>query len=129
MGGQVVQLAISLAGIALVVGLCAALFGAESAALSAQAVAQSLAQDVPGFSAGRIALSRDRRAALIEDAQGGAVYLAVARGDGIVTRRLARGVGVTREGERLALALNEFTLSQATFELADAAEWQARLAA
>lgn len=129
MGGQAIQLAISLVGIALMVGLCAALFGSRSAALSAPAVAQGLARDVPGFRTGRIALSRDGAAALAEDAQDGAVYLALARGDGMVTRKLARGTTVTRDGERLALALNEFTLKQAAVELADAADWQARLAA
>ena len=129
MNAQLLQLAISLVGIALMVGLCMALFGSRSAALSAQAVAQGLARDVPGFRAGRIALSRDGGAALAEDAQDGTVYLALARGDGMVTRKLARGTALTRDGERLALALNEFTLKRATFELADAADWEARLAA
>ena len=128
MNGQLLQLAISLVGIALMVGLCLWLFGAKVAALTAETVAESLARDVPGFAAGRVALSRDGRAALIQDARNGAVHLALARGDGMVTRKLARGTAFKRDGEQLQVMLNEFTLRQARLDLADASDWEAKLA-
>lgn len=126
---MVLQLAISLIGIALMVGLCWALFGLGHAPIAdAGAVGADLARDVPGFRAGRCALSRDRLAALVEDARDGSVYLAVARGDGMVTRKLARGIALARDGERLTLDLREFTLGRAALELDDAAWWERRLA-
>ncbi|HWA91568.1 MAG TPA: hypothetical protein VG889_16135 [Rhizomicrobium sp.] len=123
------QLAVSLAGIALMVGLCRLLFGAGETTLSAGSLTARLARDVPGFRAGRIAIGRDARAALVENASDGAVWLALARGDGMVTRKLARATNVVRDGERLALLLNEFTLKRAELDLADAADWEARLRA
>jgi hypothetical protein len=128
MNAQILQLAISLGGIALMVGLCLFLFGAKVAALSTDAVAACLARDVPGFRAGKVALSRDGTAALVEDARDGTVYLALARGDGVVTRRLMRGTALRCDGEELELLLNEFTLKRARLELADAGDWAARLA-
>jgi hypothetical protein len=128
MTGMALQLAVSVAGIALMVGFCWLLFGGAEATLSAQSAAARLERDVPGFRAGRAALGRDARAALVEDARDGAVYLVLARGDGMVTRKLARGTRMTRDGERLALTLGEFTLKHAALELRDAAEWEARLA-
>jgi hypothetical protein len=72
-------------------------------------------------------VSADGRAALVEDARDGAVYLAVARGDGVVTRRLARGTRIARDGERLMLGLKDFTLKRAELILADASGWETRL--
>jgi hypothetical protein len=126
---MVLQLAISLAGVALMVGLSWALFGLRDAPIAdADTVRASLARDVPGFRAGRFALSRDAGAALVEDAADGAVYLAVARGDSLVTRKLARGTKLARDGDRLTLDLRDFTLKRAALELDDAAWWERRLA-
>lgn len=108
------------------VGLCFALFG-RAGAPAAEAFEARLAHDVPGFRAGRSAVSGDGRAALIEDARGGAIYLAVARGDGVVTRKLARGAHIGRDGELLTLGLKDFTLKRAQLTLADAADWESWL--
>lgn len=108
------------------VGLCFALFG-RAGAPTADAFEARLAFDVPGFRAGRSAVSADGRAALIEDARDGAVHLAVARGDGVVTRKLARGAHISRDGERLTLGLKDFTLKRAQLTLADASDWETRL--
>jgi hypothetical protein len=126
MNAQLLQLLISLGGVALLVGLCLALFG-RAGAPSAEAFDARLALDVPGFRTGRRALSSDGRAALIEDARDGAIYLAVARGDGVVTRRLGRGSRISRDGERLTLGLKDFTLTHAELTLADASDWETRL--
>jgi hypothetical protein len=128
MNAQALQLLISVGGITLMVGLCAALFGRAGKPLSdASAAAESLARDVPGFHAGRMALSHDARSALIEDARDGAIYLAVVRGDGLVTRKLGRDALGGRDGDRLMLNLRDFTLRKADLELADAASWEAAL--
>ena len=113
------------------VGLCAALFGRKDAPIAGRAaVAERLARDVPGFRAGESALTDS--AALIEDAAGGGVYLVVARGDGLVTRKLTPKLlsGIARDGAQLNLALADFTLAHAALALADAdtaMRWEARL--
>jgi hypothetical protein len=128
MNPQLLQLLISVTGIAVMVGLCWALFGRDMAAIeSANALAETMARDVPGFCAGATALSADRRGALIENACDGAVFLAVMRGDGLVTRRIAGGFSLRRNGSRLEFHLPDFTLSHASLDLADAAHWEARL--
>lgn len=109
------------------VGLCWALFGNRGAALAPEQAAASLARDVPGFSALRTGLGRDTRAALIDSGDG--VYLALMRGDSLVTRKLKRGIAVTRDGERLRLAIGDFTLRAVELDLADASYWEERLRA
>jgi len=127
MNGQVLQLLISVGGIAAMVAICWALFGRASIKLSDADAAAALARDVPGFRAARTALSRDARTALVENARDGAVYLALVRGDGVVTRKLSRGVGLARNGDRLELRLKDFTLRKAELDLADAADWETKL--
>jgi len=125
MNGQLLQLAISLGEVGLMVALSILLFGWR--AKPKTDLAGAVAREVPGFRAGRTALSADASAALVENAKDGAIYLAVLRGDGVVTRKLARGTALSRDGERLTLTLRDFTLKRATLDLADAAEWEARL--
>jgi hypothetical protein len=127
MNAQALQLLISVVGILLMVGLCRALFGRGGATLTNAIAAQKLARDIPGFRVGRTALSRDARAALIENLADGEAYLAVQRGDDLVTRKLARGLGVIRDGARLFLTLDDFTLPKAELDIADAADWEIRL--
>jgi hypothetical protein len=128
MNPQLLQLLISVVGILLMVGLCRALFGRGGAVpATPEAVATGLARDIPGFRAGQTALSRDARAVLIENAQSGDVYLAVQRGDDIVTRRLSRGLGIARDETHLRLTLHDFTLPKAELDLADADAWETRL--
>jgi hypothetical protein len=128
MNAQALQLLISVAGIALMVGLCRVLFGRGGAMrTTSEAITQSLTRDVPGFRAGRMALSGDAYSALIENLEDGHIYLAVRRGDDLVMRKLARGLGVVRDGAHLRLALNDFTLPSADLDLADAAGWEIRL--
>jgi hypothetical protein len=125
MNAQLLQLLISLVEVAAMAGLCAALFGWRDAAMPDAAAC--LGRDVPGFRPGRIAISGDAKSALIENAGDGAIYLAVVRGDGVVTRRLSREVRVVREGDRLTFDLRDFTLKRMQIDLADAAEWETRL--
>ena len=127
MNAQALQLLISVTGIVLMVGLCRLLFGRGGRPLAPETIAQNLARDIPGFRAGRATLSRDARAALIENLADGQTYLAIARGDDLVTRSLTRGLDVVRDGTRLRLILNDFTLPKAELDLADAADWESRL--
>lgn len=128
MNAELLQLMISILGIVLMCGLCWLLFGHRDAGRADAAhVVDEIAREVPGFRADRVDTSRDARAALAES--GSAVYLAVVRGDRLVTRRLARGATVARDGDRLTIGLRDFTLSQAKLELDDAGYWEARLGA
>ncbi|HEX4859961.1 MAG TPA: hypothetical protein VFV07_01910 [Rhizomicrobium sp.] len=126
MNPVLLQLLISLGEVALMVGLCLLLFGRASTP-GTQAFDARLAQDVPGLRAGRRAVSGDGRSVLVEDARDGAIYLVVARGDGVVTRKLSRSTRVSRDGERLTLGLQDFTLKRAELTLTDASDWEARL--
>jgi hypothetical protein len=126
-------LLMSLAGIIMLVGLCALLFGIKRASVtSTPSIEQTLARDVPGFRAGESAIARDKVAALFENADDGAIYLAVGRGDGVVTRKLGHGFvrNVARNGNDLRLKLQDFSLPLARITLEDessARNWEARL--
>lgn len=127
MNAQALQLLISVGGIILMVGLCWMLFGRGGAPLTSETITHCLARDIPGFRAGRTALSRTARAALIENLADGETYLAIIRGDDLVTRKLARGTGIARNGTQLHLTLDDITLPKAELDLADAADWETRL--
>jgi hypothetical protein len=129
---QLIYLAISLAGVAGMVGLCALLFGREVAKLDTRSAAARLAHDVPGFRLGNSALSADCRSAMLEDARSGVVWLVTARGDGFVTRRLgpADVKTTSRDGAALALRFSDFTFPAATIAFHDesvARDWEARM--
>jgi len=124
---------VSLAGIAVLIGLSALLFGIPKASVqSEQNIETALAQDVPGFRAGDHVLAPDKSAALVENVSDGQIYLAVGCGDGIVTRKLTHGFvrGVARDGRDLRLTLDDFSLPLAHLVLGDEASarsWEMRL--
>ena len=133
MQAQLIYLAGSLAGVAAICGLCVALFGRGVATLDAKSAEARLRDDVPGFRAGRIALAGDARSALIEDARDGGVYIVLARGDGLVTRRLGRLFlrSAVRDGAALRLKFADFTFPNARIDLGDdavARDWEVRFA-
>lgn len=122
---MLIYLAGSLLGVTAIVALAAWLFGWRDKPLDAARAAELLARDVPGFLAGRT--SCDARAALIENARDGAVWLALLRGDGLVTRKLSKGIAVTRDGKGLDIDPRDFTFRRTRLELADAEYWETRL--
>ncbi len=122
---MLLYLAGSLLGVAAIVALAAWLFGWRDAALDAERVAGALAGDVPGFLPGRT--SHDARAALIENARDGSVYLAVVQGDRLVTRKLSRGIAVARDGTLLSIDPRDFACRRARLDIADADYWETRL--
>jgi hypothetical protein len=132
MTDQLLYLAISLAGVAAMVGLCALLFGRAVATLDTRSATARLASDIPGFRLGNSALSADCRSAMLEDARNGAVYLVTARGDGFVTRKLGRAdvKAASRNGAALALRFSDFTFPAATIAFHDesvARDWETRM--
>lgn len=134
MNAQLLYLAISLAGIAAMVGLCVFLFGRGIATLDPSVAEAEVGFEVPGFRPGALAMSADKRAALIEDAAHHALYLIAARGDGYVIRRISRTSlkSAARNGASLALRFSDLTFPKAAFVLADeqtARDWEAKLKA
>jgi hypothetical protein len=124
----------SVAGIALLVGLNVLLFGRQIAALDADAVTDSLANDVPGFRAGRHTIAEGSHTALVENGVDGALYLVAARGSRIASRKLSRGAvrALNRDGNAIALHLSDFTFPKASLAFAnenEAREWETRLKA
>ncbi len=97
------------------VGLCVLLFGRAVTTIDADGAAATLAQDVPGFRAGAVALSTDGHAALVEDARDRSLHLVVARGDGLVTRHLSKSYVKTamQNGAALNLRLADITFPKA----------------
>ena len=132
MTGQLLYLALSLAGVAAMVGLCAFLFGRDVAKLDTRTAAARLASDVPGFRLGDSALSADMRSAMLEDARDGSVWLVIARGDGFVTRKLSRRdvKAASRNGAALNLRFFDFTFPGAMIAFHDEAvarDWEMRV--
>ena len=130
---QLLYLLASLAGVAAMIGLCAALFGRSTVAIEPERAIERLAFDVPGFRAGSIAVAADKRSALIEDARDGALYLVAARGDGLVTRRLSESYvkAASRDGAALSLRFADITFPRTALAFADetsARDWEARMA-
>ena len=80
--------------------------------------AHAIMTDVLGFRPGEGALSADRRAALVLEADRSRLGLALARGDRAVVRALRSGelASAAREGARLILTLNDFTLPRAVID-------------
>lgn len=133
MTSQLLYLLASLAGVAAMVGLCAFLFGREVTKIDAGSAEAALRADIPGFRAGKVALAADGHGALVEDTRDGATWLVIARGRGLVTRKLSRGVvrETKRDGAALDLMLTDFTFPKARLvfgEEAAALEWETRFA-
>lgn len=122
----------SVVGIALLVGLNILLFGRNTARLDSDSLAARLALDVPGFRAGASAISADANTALIENAADRSLYLARARGDKFVVRKIANAAvhSVGRDDAKLSLRFADFTFPKVDFALAsatDASAWETRI--
>ncbi len=132
---NLLYLAGSLIGVAMIVGLNLLLFGRTKPALgNVQDIGARIAADMPGFRTGSGIVGDDGATALVTDSTDSAIFLVKAFGDRLVTRRLSRGVvrAVTADGSTLALRLKDFTLPKARIALdseATAQEWEARLKA
>lgn len=121
----------SILGIGFLVGLNLLLMGRTRARLDLAAASALLAAEHPGFRAGDAVMTAAADAALIEDREG-ALYLVMALGDRMVSRKLSRKevVSLARSGRMLTLGFRDFTFPRARLALRDDAEaedWQRRL--
>lgn len=118
---------ISLAAIALMVGLAWAVFRAPPAPVTEEAAAERLAFDEPDFRPVRWLLDRQGRAALAEGA-GGDIALVSRLGIDLVTRRLpAAAVQAAEEAGALVIRPNDPGARRLVIEAADAAQWARKL--
>jgi hypothetical protein len=132
-GMNLLYLAGSLIGVAMIVGLNLVLFGRAKPALgNIQDLGGRIATDVPGFRAGNGIVGKDGSIALVTDSAGCSIFLIKAFGDRVVTRKLSHGVlrDVSADGSTLLLKLKDFTLPKARIVLKSetvARDWEARL--
>ena len=130
---NLLYLAGSLIGVAMIVGLNLVLFGRAKPALgNVQDVGARIAADIPGFRAGSGIVGNDGAMALVTDNTDSTIFLIKALGDRLVTRKLSRGVvrSVSADGSTLSLRLKDFTLPKARLVLDNetlARDWEARL--
>lgn len=130
---NLLYLAGSLIGVAMIVGLNLVLFGRAKPALgNLQDLGARIAADVPGFRAGSGIVGNDGSTALVIDGTDSTIFLIKGLGDRAVTRKLSRGMvrGVSADGSTLSLRLRDFTLPKARIALesdATARDWEARL--
>lgn len=116
------------AGIALLVLLARWLGFNTQPRLASAAQAGTIAHDaLMGFHADTVALAADARAALVA-ARDGRIALVRPHGDRWIVR-VANGARVTRSGDTLTVALDEPLFQPVALQLADAADWAARLEA
>ncbi len=112
--------------VGLVIGLNAVLGGWSASRIdSVESAAQALERDVLGFRAGDEGVAAaDGRAALVLEAEGGRMGLALSQGDVIVSRALHPGEVRRAEAQdaRLVIIMDDFTLPRAVLALADEAE-------
>jgi hypothetical protein len=132
-GMNLLYLAGSLIGVAMIVGLNLVLFGRPKPALgNLQKLGALIAADIPGFNAGGGIIGNDGSVALVTDGADNTIFLIKALGDRVVTRKLSRGAlrAVSTDGSTLSLQLRDYTLPTAQIALdseATARDWESRL--
>jgi hypothetical protein len=125
-------LLIPLIGITLILAAVWLTGGARRARLDRALVLRRLAEDLPGFAAGEIAIAEGASAALVAEAGGAGQAVLFAAGDKIVVRKLEgrdlRRVAV--DGNRLTIDTGDFAHRRFALALPGAAaRWAARLQA
>lgn len=89
-GNVVIDLAVSLVGVAILVGLARLVFGKIEPSIDREKAAERLAFDEPDFHPVDWLLDESARAALVRN-EAGEIAIIVAHGDGLVTRRVGAG--------------------------------------
>lgn len=126
-GDLLIDSLISIAAIALMVGVAWALFRAPAPAVTQEAAAARLAFDEPDFQPVRWLVDRQGRAALAEGA-GGDVALVSRLGADLLTRRFpASAVRASQEGGALVIRPNDPGFRRLVIEADGAADWARKL--
>lgn len=123
-----ITLLVPLIGIALILAAVWLTGGTRRARLDRALVLRRLAEDLPGFTPGEMAIDEKGRGAIVAGTPGFAV--AFAAGDKVVVRPLAANDvrRVLASGRRLAIDTGDFTHGHFDLTLAEAAEpWAWRL--
>ena len=127
-----IEIAISLSGIAILIGLSWALGATRSAAVTIDSAVDRLAFDEPDFKPGVWFIGADGKSAAAASVDGHETALVFAVGDGLATRRFARGaVGVETAETSLLFKMGEPSLRTLRLVAPDesaAADWVLRLA-
>ena len=120
-------MAISLAGVLVLVLVSFLLGGLKSAAVTREAAAERLAFDEPDFRAAEWMVGADGKAAATVSIDGAEAALIFAIGDGLASRRFRRGgVALRRDGSTLLIDTREPSLWGLKLKAPDeasAAEW------
>jgi hypothetical protein len=131
-GNLILDLAVSLAGVVVIVAITYVLGAFKSATVSVAAAADRLAFDEPDFKVGDWLVGVDGKSAAAVSADGAETALVFAVGDCLATRRFRKGaIGLEKDGAGIAFRLGEPSrrvIRLAAADPAAAEQWLLRLA-
>jgi hypothetical protein len=131
-GNIIFDLAISLGGVAVLIGLSCLLGAMRSIPVTTESAIERLAFDEPDFKAGEWFIGADRKSAAAASVAGDETALVFAVGDGLATRRFRHGaVSIEKSGSMLVFRMGEPSLRQLRLTAPDedaAEQWVLRLA-
>jgi len=112
MGPELIaELAVSVMGVAILVGVSWLLGAMKSAKVTMEAAIDRLSFDEPDFSAGEWFVGADGKGAAVISADGRETAVVFALGDGLGTRRFRHGaMGMERHGAAIKILMNEPSL-------------------
>ena len=127
-----IEIAISLSGIAILIGLSFALGATRAVAVTEGLATDRLAFDEPDFKPGEWFVDVDGKSAAARSVDGHETAVVIAVGDGLATRRFRHGaVGIEKSGTTLLFNLGEPALRTLRLVAPDesaAVHWVLRLA-
>lgn len=129
--GLLIELGLSLVGVAVLVGVSYLAGAWRDAALTIEAAAERLRFDEPDFRPGAWLLGADAKSAAALSADENEVAVVFVLGDGLATRRLKRA-RVVQDGKSIIFVLNEPSrkaVPVAAKDEAEARRWLSSLAA
>lgn len=132
-GNLLLDLVISLAGVALLVFVAFLLGATRTLTLDRATAEERLAFDEPDFRPGDWLVGRDGRAAIALSESGAETAVVFVNGDGLGVRRFPTGrLRIERGGDSVVVLLGDISRGKVAVAAADAAEaeaWAGRLAA
>lgn len=129
---NLVEIAISVTGVAILIGLAWALGATRSIAVTKDLAVDRLAFDEPDFNPGEWLIGADGKSAAVLSADGYETAVVFAVGDGLATRRFRHGaVSIEKSGTAVTFIMGEPSLGVLRLLAPDenaAAHWVLRLA-